>query len=207
MNSTAPFFIEMSYLTKFDEIIRITINSWEYTIWWETKQRAKRICDDFLDFLIAAYLMGERDAAEMLGIEAETSSDRMYSVIFRVIKGETFEDRVRTHVENNDLPALRILAESEYHRVYNGGEMDGARQAGGGVVKRWNTMKDPRVRDTHDFIEGVEKPLEEEFYTFDGDHAMQPGGFILPENNVNCRCWLTFGYDREVVKTQTETTV
>ena len=31
-------------------------------------------------------------------------------------------------------------------------------------------------------------PLEEEFFTFDGDHAAYPGGFTKAENNVNCRC-------------------
>lgn len=182
------------------------MEAWTFTEGMTKAQRTRAICDDFLDFLIVAYLMGVEDAGEMLGITANVNTTSMSRAIYKSIKGETFEDRVRTHVDNNDPSALRILAESEYHRVYNTAEMDGARQAGGGVVKRWNTMKDPRVRDTHDFIEGVEKPLLEEFYTFDGDHAMQPGGFILPENNVNCRCWLTFGYDREVVKTQTETT-
>lgn len=194
----------MRYLTKFDEVKKATIKVWEYTIGWEPKKRIRRICDDFLDFLVDAYLMGSREAGEMLGIEPDINTDRMYEVIFRVIAGETFEDRVRTHVDNNDLPAMEILAESEFHRVYNAAGMDGARQAGEGVMKTWNTMEDFRVRATHDFIDKVTKPLEEEFYTFDGDHAMQPGGFILPENNVNCRCWLTF--DREVVKTQAETT-
>ena len=194
----------MGYLGKFAEINQITQESWEYTIGWTFEKRVKQICDDFLDFLIIAYLMGEEDAAEMLGILPETSTDRMHSVIFRVIKGETFEDRVRTHVENDDLPALKILAESEFHRVYNGGEMEGARQTSG-VTKTWNTMEDPKVRATHDYIDKVTKPLEEEFYTFDGDHALQPGDFEFAENNVHCRCWLTF--DREVVKTQAETTV
>ena len=195
----------MRYLLKFDEVRRATIASWEYTIGWSVEKRVRKICDDFLDFLVDAYLMGCEEAGNMLGIIPDISTSQMHSVIFRSIAGETFEGRVQTHVENDDLPALKILAESEFHRVYNAAEMDGARQAGSGIAKTWNTMEDFRVRPTHDYIDKVTKPLEEEFYTFDGDHAMQPGDFILPENNVNCRCWLTF--DREVVKTQAETTV
>jgi hypothetical protein len=55
-------------------------------------------------------------------------------------------------------------------------------------------MDDDRVRDTHMFLEGVEVPMGERFYTFDGDSAMIPGDFALPENNINCRCTLSYTF-------------
>lgn len=60
------------------------------------------------------------------------------------------------------------------------------------IRKTWNTMGDDRVRDTHAVLDGTSKALNEAFFTIDGDSAMSPGRFILPENNVGCRCWLTY---------------
>jgi uncharacterized protein with gpF-like domain len=58
----------------------------------------------------------------------------------------------------------------------------------GATAKRWRTMNDDRVRDTHDYLEGMVVPFSERFYSYDGDSAEYPGGFALPENNINCRC-------------------
>jgi hypothetical protein len=52
-------------------------------------------------------------------------------------------------------------------------------------------MLDDRVRETHDYLEGVRVGIDDLFYTFDGDAAYAPGGFGDPSNNVNCRCYLT----------------
>jgi hypothetical protein len=49
-------------------------------------------------------------------------------------------------------------------------------------------MQDDRVRDTHDYLEGMVVPFSSRFYTYDGDSADYPGGFTLPENNIGCRC-------------------
>lgn len=35
--------------------------------------------------------------------------------------------------------------------------------------------KDNLVRETHKYLEGQSVPLEEEFFTYDGDHAPYPG--------------------------------
>ena len=87
---------------------------------------------------------------------------------------------------------LVALVESEYHRVYNAAEQDGAtdyvNNDGFGVTKNWITVKDADVRETHKYLEGQSVALEEEFFTFDGDHAPYPGKFTRAENNVNCRC-------------------
>jgi hypothetical protein len=74
--------------------------------------------------------------------------------------------------------------------VYNAGVVDGDRNSGiRGVRKQWVTAGDERVRDPHQWLDGVIVPLDEKFYV-DGDSAMAPGGFSLPELNVNCRCEL-----------------
>jgi uncharacterized protein with gpF-like domain len=68
--------------------------------------------------------------------------------------------------------------------------MDMATATGKDLYKTWVTMRDDRVRETHDYLEGMKIPINEPFVTYDMDEAMYPGGFSLPENNVNCRCTL-----------------
>ena len=53
-------------------------------------------------------------------------------------------------------------------------------------------MADERVRDTHSYLELETVGIDDDFYTYDGDHAPYPGLFALPENNINCRCEILF---------------
>lgn len=62
------------------------------------------------------------------------------------------------------------------------------------TVKTWRTKKDERVRDTHRFLEGVTIPIDQRFWTIDGDSAMTPGGFATAQENVNCRCFLVYSW-------------
>lgn len=114
---------------------------------------------------------------------------------------KTFEDRVADHVLTGDLQGLQTLAESEFHRVYNAAVLDGGHQyqssVGYGVTKNWYTVMDDKVRETHRYLEGASVSLDEEFWTFDGDHAAYPGGFTKAENNVNCRCTVELHIDAE----------
>ena len=150
------------------------------------------IIDDLFSMLILAYTRGNRDVNEMLTADIAVDMDRMRDVIYQEIDGKNFEDRARKHIRNEDPGMLIQLAESEYHRVYCAGSHDTAADFGRPVTKKWVTMLDNRVRPTHDFLEGVTVPLNERFYTFDGDSAMYPGGFELAENNCNCRCVLEY---------------
>ena len=180
-----------SYLTAFDELNVLTSTSYQMA-GGDYSARVNQIVDDVLSFLINAYALGIRNAGIMLDHELSVNVDKMQDAIFLVIEGKTFADRVADHVGGNDLGGLKNLVESEYHRVYNAAVYDGGRDyidnGGFGVSKNWITVSDDKVRETHSYLEGQSVPLEEEFFTFDGDHAAYPGGFIKAENNVNCRC-------------------
>ena len=52
-------------------------------------------------------------------------------------------------------------------------------------------MLDDRVRDPHAYMEGLTVGLDDMFYTYTGDGAMYPGGFGVPELDINCRCFIT----------------
>ncbi len=191
------------YILAFDEINALTAVS--YNIAFKTTEdqtvQANRIADDILSLLINAYRKGIQAAAEMLVYDLTVDVTNMNKTIYFEIDGKTFEDRVADHVLLGDLQGLQTLAESEFHRVYNAAILDGGHQyqssVGYGVTKNWYTVMDDKVRETHRYLEGASVSLDEEFWTFDGDHAAYPGGFTKAENNVNCRCTVELHIDAE----------
>ena len=178
------------YLTKLDELNVITLE-----IYYSAKS-VKDVVDDIFELLVDAYLLGNDHASEMMNTMTVVDTDLMEAAIYRKIDGVDFEDRAEQHVRQGDVTALQTLVESEYHRVHEEGVADGVRQftreTGIPVLKTWRTVGDERVRDTHDFLEGTTIPMGDLFWTYDGDSALQPGGFANAENNVNCRCWLDY---------------
>ena len=157
------------------------------------KKKPSEIEDDILSILIEAYLLGVGHASQMMNREVSVSTTKMQNVIYREIDGKTFVERAAEHIAVGDLRGLETLAESEFHRVYNQSVEDGVRDTGrSNVTKTWVTVRDDRVRETHEYLEGMTIPVNEEFFTFDGDHASAPGGFQNAQNNVNCRCILEY---------------
>lgn len=180
-----------SYTSALDELNLLMATSY-YTATGDDTERTKRIADDLFSFLVNAYRLGIFNASAMLETELTVNLDEMEEAIFAVIDGKTFEDRVLDHVRNESPGRLVTLAESEFHRVYNQAVDNGAKEyvswGNSGVTKIWYTVGDERVRDTHDYLEGVSVPVGHNFFTYDGDSAAYPGGFQKAENNVNCRC-------------------
>lgn len=194
-----------NYILAFDEINALTSTSYNTKSDKDkdTDSRVERIADDVLSMLIMAYRWGVEATEDMLGYSASVDTDLMYATIFAVIDGKTFEDRVAAHVRAGDLSGLQTLTESEYHRVYNQAGKDAAddikSESGLKVTKKWRTVGDNKVRETHEYLEGMEVGLNEDFYTYDGDHASCPGGFTKPENNVHCRCVTEYKIDTSQV--------
>ena len=180
------------YTTALDELNVLTEASYKLADDKNLTSRANQVVDDVLSFLIHAYTLGMEHASMMLAYELSVDVDKMREAIYKMIEGKTFVDRVIDHILADDLSGLRVLVESEFHRVYNAAVLHGGQEfvdnGNFGVTKNWYTVKDDRVRETHKYLEGESIPLEEEFFTFDGDHAPYPGGFMRAENNVNCRC-------------------
>lgn len=151
----------------------------------------REVEDTIYDLLVMAYAFGEDYADEILGIEKNTDYEKMGDSILKKTKGENYKDRVEKWLktENTDLKNdFQRIVETEATRVYNEAILDTAKASGMNVKKRWKTMEDESVRDTHFYLDNVTIGLEEEFLTFDGDSALTPGGFTLAQNNCNCRC-------------------
>lgn len=157
-----------------------------------SKKDRDEIKEDMFDFFLIAYAMGMEAANTDIKANVKPKLDRVKQSVNAEVAGETWAQRVDKYYETggSEYDILRI-AETDMTRIYNTAVLDVADTvASGTVMKRWVTMADDRVRDTHDYLEGVAVPYDADFYTFDGDHARAPGLFSKPENVINCRCTL-----------------
>ena len=157
----------------------------------KSRQDAEDIIDELLDLFLLSYANGATATNTELGTAVMPSVDAVDAAVYAPVAGETWRDRVMGYFDSGGtLYDIRRIAETDATRIYNQGAVDAvvANNATASTVKRWRTMGDEKVRDTHDYLEGMEVPFTSRFYTYDGDSADYPGGFSLPENNVNCRC-------------------
>ena len=152
-----------------------------------------RAVEDLLeDLFLYAYAMGNDVTNENLSSDYEPTLDDVMNVIDAEVAGKTWRERVRDYFASGGTGAdISRIADTETHRIANTAAYRTAKKAGA-TTKTWVTMADERVRDTHSYLELETVGIDEDFYTFDGDHAPAPGLFELPENNINCRCELLF---------------
>ena len=157
----------------------------------QLKGNPGQIKDKMLDFLILAFADGMHDVESQLNSTATFDVNRMEEVIYQPIDGMTVDDRVDQWIYLEDYEALKRLAESERQRIYNTSAYDTATELGA-TTKTWHCMMLPTSRDTHEYLNGMTKPMNEPFYTYNGDSAQHPGGFGIANEDINCLCTLTF---------------
>ena len=181
--------LPMDELNRLDEEIRQRFGDAQLT---DRREEEEDIIDELLDLFLIAYAMGNSVTNENLSSNYQPSVDEVMSVVDATVAGETWRERVEGYFANGGTGAdLARIADTEIHRIANTAALDTAKRAGA-TSKTWATMLDDRVRETHDYLEGMTVGIDEDFYTYDGDHASAPGLFELAENNVNCRCELLF---------------
>ena len=157
----------------------------------KSKEDCEDIIDELLDLFLLSYANGATATNAELGTALMPSVDAVDAAVNAPVAGKTWRERVEDYYESGgSLYDITRIAETDATRIYNQGAVDAvvANGATSSVSKRWRTMNDDRVRDTHDYLEGMMVPFNSRFYTYDGDSAEYPGGFALPENNINCRC-------------------
>lgn len=165
---------------------------------YEEAETQDDLVDEALDILINIYLMGAEAVEDMLDYQLDMgkSISDMQNTIYLPIEGKTFEDRIREYAEVGDLPAIQKVMATEGHRIYNASSNNMAEaianDSGRNVGKKWVTMKDDRVRDTHDYLDGMVVPLNEKFYTYNNNATYYPGQFGIAEEDINCRCAISY---------------
>ena len=155
------------------------------------KGNLKKTLDVIEDWLLLAYADGKTDVEKQLGRDTEPPIEDIYDIIYANIGGKTIKQRTTEYFYLEDYEALYSALQNERQRIYNEAAFNAALKAGA-KFKTWRTMEDELVRDTHDYIDRMTKPINEPFHTYDGDSAMYPMAFENASNNINCRCYLTF---------------
>lgn len=155
------------------------------------KGRADKYIDEVTDLFVMAYVYGTAEVAGELGEALAPDMAQMRQAIEKKFDGKDYKDRIRDYLKEGTAADIKRVVETDAHRIYNTAKYDGAVR-GGATMKTWGTMLDDRVRDQHDYLEGVTVPIDAEFITYTGDRAQYPGGFGVPELDINCRCYLTF---------------
>lgn len=171
----------------FDEVDALIASTRERSE--DGKIDTEKLIDEVLDLYITDFVFGTNAAAEMLGVDITPDMDEMQKSIEKKFDGKGFRDRLREYAPANDIEAIVKVIDTDSTRIFNEGILSAAQKAGA-TKKTWKTMGDERVRDTHRFLEDMTIPIGDRFYTYDGDSALAPGGFLLPQNCVNCRCWI-----------------
>lgn len=214
---------EKRYLTKIDEINRLFYKPAETYDSADSLLQAVHdfLVDMYIEgYAATGYLLKDKEREAdfgvieellLLNIDGKNLYDRIneyYEIAvsnnapetekseIRATEGKTEGNKAVIPSGNTEISpdsAITRVIETESHRMYNNGGYDRAVKAGA-KTKKWVTMGDYKVRDSHNYISGVKIGIDERFYTYDGDSALTPGGFGLAENNVNCRCWLKYGY-------------
>ena len=156
-------------------------------LWQKPPSRKKReeFCD-WLEFVLChVYAWGWQGVEDVLGrINVMWNGD--LETVNAEIAGQTFRDRIMD--EDTAEEIVRVI-DTEAHRDYNAGTYNAAKASGKpNLKKRWETMQDDKVRDPHSYLQGVTVGLDDMFYTYTGDGALYPGGFGVPELDINCRC-------------------
>lgn len=176
-------------LFPFDEVNAVVKKVLSYMTEYQKPQDIIDIEDSVEDLLILAYMQGADDTAKQLGINQGGDAEKINKALKKEYDGKTYVDRLNEYYLEGDKESIKRVIETEAHRLYGAGQYD---SAPADATKTWATMLDDRVRDTHDYLEGMTVPMGEYFFTYDGDSALYPGDFEKAENNCNCRCVLTF---------------
>lgn len=156
------------------------------------KEDEEDIIDEMLDLFLLAYAQGNSVTNANLSSDWTPTVGDVMKVIDAKVAGETWRERAEEYFSNGgSVDDLIRIAETETHRDANTAALDTAKKAGA-KRKTWVTMDDEKVRDPHQYLDGVTIGIDDEFITYDGGHAKAPGLFGIPELDINCRCILTF---------------
>lgn len=148
-----------------------------------------KITDLMLDWLALAYADGKTDVEDQLRGETDIPVGRIQEVIYAKVGGKTAFERIEDDLDS--IEDLFLLFENERQRVYNTAGNDTAENLGA-KYKTWHCQMLPTSRDTHIYLNGMQKPMNEPFYTYNGNSAMYPRSFGEPSEDINCLCYCTY---------------
>ena len=147
--------------------------------------------DEIEDLIIMAYALGWGLFLDDYDENIPLNQKSLTSALQTKIEGKTYKEYLEPYIEEKDIEGIYLVVDTTIHQMYTMAQNDCAKQCGY-KTKTWVTVGDEKVRETHDFLDGVKVGIDEKFYTIDDDNAPCPGLFALAKNNCNCRCVLHY---------------
>ena len=183
----------MAVQMPFDElnILEVTIDAIKQADPELLKRNRDYYIDEITDFFVLSYVYGSSEAGRQLDAEIMPDVEDIFKALEKPIDGKTYRDRLNEYFDNGTSADINRVLETDMHRIYNTGLWDSAIKAGA-TQKTWQTMQDPKVRDTHQYLQGVTIPIDAEFYSFRGGKTLYPGQWGIAEEDCSCRCWVEF---------------
>lgn len=158
----------------------------------KSREAYEDMLDEMLDIFLLSYANGVTATNLDLSSDYAPTLDDVMRTVDKEVVGKTWRDRMREIYDSGGTVADVVrIAETEAHRDSNAAAYETAKAAGA-KNKTWHTMLDDRVRDSHFWLEGVSAPIDGEFYNYKGESTMYPGEWGIAEEDVNCRCWVTY---------------
>lgn len=154
------------------------------------RQEVDKYIDEVTELFEMDYMLGVADASMQIGRSIDPDLSEIRAAVDKEIDGKDYKQRIEEYFNTGTPYDIARVIATDAHRIYNNAVID-AGIRGGARRKTWHTMLDPRVRDLHDYLEGMTVDIDAEFYTYNGDHTYYPGQFGIPEEDCNCRCWVT----------------
>jgi uncharacterized protein with gpF-like domain len=121
-----------------------------------------------------------------------------------LVKGETYKTmakRLHDSLEGDANKAMRIVR-TEAHRVSEGAKLDSAVHAdknGVKMLKKWESSEDERVRRkngaNHRALNRLDPIEVDEYFEQGRGKGLSPGQMGAPDQDINCRCFLTYKID------------
>lgn len=155
------------------------------------KGNLKQLKELMYDWLLLAYADGKTDVEEQLGKQADADIEKIDRSINQLIDGKNVFSRLAEWLDDDAFEDLYLLCQNERRRVYNTACYDTALELGA-EYKTWHCSMLPNSRDTHIYLDGITKKMNEKFYTFNGDSTLYPKDFGIASEDINCLCYLTF---------------
>lgn len=158
----------------------------------KSREDCEDIIDEMLDLFLLAYERGNEVINRQFGGNYEPPIEDVEKTIMLPIEGKAWVDRVWDWFdEGGDEADIMRIVETEAHRDGNTAAFVTAKNVGA-ASKTWHCTMLPTSRDTHIYLDGVTVPIDGEFYSYNGGSTQFPGEWGIPEEDVNCLCWLTF---------------
>lgn len=184
----------MASIMPFDEINRLKETLPEF--FENGRIKSKQALDSLLDMLEDLFLLSYANGVEATNLSLlsniEPTLDDVMNTVDKKVAGKTWRERVEDYYANGGTEGDIVrIAETESHRDSNEAAFKTAKAAGA-TRKTWHCMMLPTSRDTHIYLDGVNSPIDGEFYSFKGGSTQFPGQWGIAEEDVNCLCWLTF---------------